>query len=59
MKKTRSKKSRDTVPLSSVADPDPSDQHVFGLDPDPDSPFRSMDLDPYPNLDPYINKQKN
>jgi len=43
---------------SSVTDPDPPDPHVFGLDPDPDSPFRSMDLDPYPNLDPYINKQK-
>ncbi len=45
-------------PLASVADPDPSDPHVFGLlgllDPDLDPLTRGMDPDP----DPSITKQK-
>jgi hypothetical protein len=44
-----------TVPLTSVADPDPPDPRVFGppaLDPDPDTLVTGMDPDPDPALDP-------
>jgi hypothetical protein len=42
-----------SIVLSIVADPDPSDPHVFGLlDPDPDPLVRGVDTDP------SITKQK-